>query len=404
MDIDAEEKRALESQLRDSTGGADTMAELERLARPNWVEADAAAIAQNIAALRRLVGPGVKIFTALKGNACGFGVAKAARVITDAGADALAVVDMADAVRIREAGVRLPVLLYGGNLATAETAAAASAHDLTVTVHDRASAEGFNRHARAPLTAFIELNVGGERLGVEAEEAMPFVQWLQGLENLRIGGIYTHMHVPGGARADRLVRWQFGRFQSALHALDGLGISMPIRMTASSKTLTLTREMNLNAIDPGHLVFGLDPGGAHAIETGVRPALLALKSRILSVRVSARTEYLDDSPFPVREGLRVGVIPMGAADGLKDTRAGAALVRGRRVPWLGPPSAEHARLDLTEVPGAEVDDEVVIIGRQSGVDGDAAITLEEVQSHQGGVRASDITRRILSALPRLYVG
>ena len=87
--------------------------ELERLARPNWVEVDAAAIAHNIAALRHLVGPGVRIFAALKGNACGFGVAKAARVVADAGADALAVVDLADAMRIREAGVRLPVLLYG---------------------------------------------------------------------------------------------------------------------------------------------------------------------------------------------------------------------------------------------------------------------------------------------------
>ena len=381
----------------DAVEGAPT---LERLARPNWVEVDAAAIAHNIAALRRLVGPGVRIFAALKGNACGFGVAKAARVVADAGADALAVVDLADAMRIREAGVRLPVLLYGGNLATADTAAAASAHDLTVTVHDRASAEGFNRHASAPLRAFLELNVGGERLGVEAEDALSFMEWLQGLDKIRIDGVYAHMHVPGGPQAERLVRWQFGRFQSALRNLDDRGVCVPIRMTASSKTLTFTSEMNLNAIDPGHLVFGLDPGGVHEVETGVRPALVALKSRLLSVRASARAEFLDEAPFPVREGLRVGVIPLGAADGLNEIRACSALVRGRRVGWLGGHSAEHARLDLTDAPDARVGDEVVIIGRQ----GEETITLEDVQRHQGGVRASDVTRRILASLPRLYVG
>ena len=123
------------------------------------------------------------------------------------------------------------------------------------------------------------------------------------------------------------------------------------------------------------------------MEIGVRPALVALKSRLLSVRASARAEFLDEAPFPVREGLRVGVIPLGAADGLNEIRACSALVRGRRVAWLGGHSAEHARLDLTDAPDARVGDEVVIIGRQ----GEETITLEDVQRHQGGVRASDVT-------------
>ena len=400
MNISGHQERAFRQGPTAARDAAEEAFELERLSRPNWVEIDAAAVAHNIAVLRVLVGPGVRIFTALKGNACGFGVAKAARVVAEAGADAIAVVDLADAVRIRSAGVRLPVLLYGGNLATADTAAAASAYDLTVTVHDRASAEGFNRHASAPLRAFVELNVGGERLGVEAEEALPFMQWLQGLDRIQIDGIYAHMHVPGGPQAERLVRWQFGRFQSVLRELEGRGVSLPIRMAASSKTLTLTRDMNLNAIDPGHLVFGLDPGGVHAVETGMRPALTALKSRLLSVRVSARPGFLDEAPFPVHAGLRIGVIPFGNADGLGAIHAGAALVGGRRVPWLGPHSAEHARLDLTYAPDAGVGDEVVIIGRQ----GNETITLEDVQRHQGGVRASDVTRRIIASLPRRYVG
>jgi alanine racemase len=72
--------------------------------------------------------------------------------------------------------------------------------------------------------------------------------------------------------------------------------------------------------------------------------------------------------------MRLGVIPMGSADGLAWLHAGGVLVRGRAAPLVGEPSLEHTRIDLTSVPDARVGDEVVIIGRQ----GDAEITMAEV--------------------------
>ena len=170
-------------------------------------------------------------------------------------------------------------------------------------------------------------------------------------------------------------------------------------MTASSQNLVLVKGMYLNAIDPGHLVFGLDPGGVAKVPVDVRSALAALKSRLITVRAFTRSEFLDHAPFPLREGLRFGVIPLGSSDGLKSLHGGKVLVRGRRADLLGSPSAEHARVDLTDVPDAEVGDEVVIIGRQ----GHEVISLEDVQRHQGGVRASDITRRIPASIPRRYL-
>ena len=381
------------------TGPALDTTERTAHARPNWVEVDGAAVADNVRALCRLAGPGVRLFAALKGNACGFGVAEAARVIAAAGADALSTVDLKDAIRIRGHGVGLPMLVYGGNLPCAETVRAFQHYDLTPTFHDRHSAEGFLRFADAPLRAFVEVNVGGERLGVDPGEVLPYVRWLAGMPRLEIGGIYAHMHVPAGDGGEEVVRWQFARFQSVLANLDAAGFEIPIRMTASSKTLVLLRGMYLNAIDPGHLLFGLDPGGVTNIDVGVRPALLALKSRLIAVRAFTRPEHLDHAPFPLRDGLRFGVIPMGSSDGLKALHGGKVLVRGRPVALLGSPAAEHARVDLTDVPDAEVGDEVVIIGRQ----GDAVISLEDVQQHQGGVRASDITRRIPAFIPRRYL-
>ena len=87
----------------------------------------------------------------------------------------------------------------------------------------------------------------------------------------------------------------------------------------------------------------------------------------------------EQAPFPVTVPMKLGVIPMGLADGLAWLHAGRVLVRGRAVPILTGPNLEHTRIDLTSVPDARVSDEVVIIGRQ----GDDEITIAEVAKRHG---------------------
>jgi len=97
--------------------------------------------------------------------------------------------------------------------------------------------------------------------------------------------------------------------------------------------------------------------------------------------------------------MRLGVVPMGTADGLRWLHAGRVLVRGRAVPLVGSPSLEHTRVDLTAVPDAAVGDEVVIIGRQ----GDEAITPGEVAAHQG-LSPHHIATTVGPRVTRLYRG
>jgi len=92
-----------------------------------------------------------------------------------------------------------------------------------------------------------------------------------------------------------------------------------------------------------------------------------------------RERFADKAPFPVTAPMRLGVIPMGSADGLNWLHAGRVLVRGRSVPIVSAPSLEHTRVDLTAVPEASIGDEVVIIGRQ----GESEITMAEVAKRHG---------------------
>ena len=103
--------------------------------------------------------------------------------------------------------------------------------------------------------------------------------------------------------------------------------------------------------------------------------------------------------FRVTQPMRLGVVPMGSADGLRWLHAGRVLVRGHAVPLIGSPSLEHTRVDLTAVPDAAVGDEVVIIGRQ----GDQEITPGEVAAHQG-LSLHHIATTVGPRVTRVYRG
>ena len=96
--------------------------------------------------------------------------------------------------------------------------------------------------------------------------------------------------------------------------------------------------------------------------------------------------------------MRVGVLPIGLSDGMRFLNCGQVLIRGRRMSILGVPSLEHTRLDLTDLPEAEVGDEVVIIGEQ----GDAQISPEEVIA-RNGLKIAELALAVQESVPRVYL-
>jgi len=129
-------------------------------ARPNLFEIDLGAIAIFARNIRKLVGPDAKVFAALKCNAYGFGLVPVARTVIAAGVDAISVVDRADAIALREAGIAAPILVYPGALATASAVAAAETYNLIPTLIDLPSAEIYSRFATRPLEVAVKVDTG----------------------------------------------------------------------------------------------------------------------------------------------------------------------------------------------------------------------------------------------------
>lgn len=330
--------------------------------RPNSLEVDLDAIAHNVALLRDAVAPGTVLFAAVKANGYGFGLPEVAEAMLDGGADAFAMADPADAIRIRNAGIDVPLLLYGGVLPEHAVARLLADHDLTCTIAGLDAARGWSALG-CDTKAFLKVDVGLERLGVAAERAAEFATAACALPGIRVDGIYTHLH--GGA-APGYHDWQLDRFDLVLDELARAGIDLSVRLAESSVTVGLGQRSRLNAIDPGHLLYGFVPGGRTVAPAGLQPAFVALRTRILQVKQVSRPGFPDAAPMPLRDGMRVAVIPLGRSDGLRSLTCGEVLVRGRRVPIVGRLSLEHTRIDVTDVPDCRAGDEVVVIGRQGG--------------------------------------
>ena len=346
--------------------------------RPNRFEIDMAAIAHNLGQIRALVGTSTKIIAALKGDGYGFGLIPVARTMVQHGADMIALADIAEAASLRLEGIELPILLYAGNPFDTDAVQAMVAYDLMPTVLDVTGAEILSTQAPGPIRCFVKVDVGLERLGAPPMQAVALVEAVTQLPNLELAGLYSHMDVPEGHGVGDYIDWQWRAFDGVCSQLQALGIEIPLRLLSSSAVLRFSSAFNLDAVDPGHLLFGLTPAGPVKLDIDLKPAFVGLSSRLIHVRMVERTEFLDFSPIDLRPGDRFGVIPFGLRDGIAALTCGEVLVRGQRVPIAGPFCMEHTRIDLSLIPDASVGDEVVLIGCQ----GNEAITLREVTDSQ----------------------
>src|SRR6266508_3094873 len=354
--------------------------------RPTTLEIDLDAAAANVRAVRQMVGPGRKIFAVVKADGYGHGAAELGAAFVANGADALAVADLAEGIRLRRRGIATPILVYPNSLP--EAAPDAIAHSLIPTLVDLDAARAYAEAATGPCDVFVKVDVGLERLGVPAEQAVKTVAAMLELPHLRLARLCAHPHAPSGADP-AYAEWQLGRFTAVVDELEARGLHVPIRLLAASPFVLRFPQTYLNAVDPGRMLYGITfPGETSPIP--LRPTLRALTTRVIALKELA--------PFPVTAPMRLGVIPIGSADGVSWLHGGRVLVRGRAVPIVADPSLEHTRIDLSEVPESRVGDEVVIIGRQ----GDAEITAAEVaQSH--GLGLHHIATTVGPRVARVYL-
>lgn len=372
--------------------------------RPTWLEIDLSALAANISELRRRIGPNRLLYAVVKANAYGHGASLVAPAALEAGADRLAVAAVNEAIALREAGVRAPILLLGYTPpGLTETLLE---YDLAVSIYDAGAAfdfaQGAARYGR-PLTAHLKVDTGMHRLGIDPEEAPDLAALLASNPNLRFEGIYTHFSTADEEDKTYSLE-QLRRFNALLERLARDGTRPPIAHAANSAAVLDLPQAHLDAVRCGILLYGLSPSEEVPAPAPMLP-VLTWKARIAQVRNLDAGEPISYGNAWRAPGPRtVAVVPVGYADGFpRSPRTWkTVLVGGRELPVIGRICMDHFFVDVTELVASGLsvsrDDEVVLIGDQQGLS-----LLTEDAASRLKTNNYEVASRLMERLPRIAI-
>ncbi len=366
-----------------------------------YIEVDLEAIAHNVRAIKRHVGPRVALMAVVKANAYGHGALEVARTALQHGASRLAVARAAEGVHLREAGITDPILVMGYTLI--HDIEEAVAHHLTLTVNDLASAEAVSalagRLGRA-VPIHVKIDTGMGRFGLLPDEVLPFVDRLAALPGVWVEGLFTHFAVADLADKE-YTRHQFRVFQRVRAQLEAANHRIPICHVANSAATLDLLEMHLDAVRAGIAIYGLRPSSEVDPAVPLRPAL-SLKSHVTRVRtLPAGASISYGRTYVTPRAMPVALIPVGYGDGYHRliSNRGAALINGQRAPIVGRVCMDQLVVDVSQTGPVAVNSEAVLIGRQ----GESCITAEEVATWAETINY-EVTTALLPRVPRLYLG
>jgi alanine racemase len=377
----------------------------DKLLRPTWVEISLSILRRNYKRVRQLAGLR-KVLAVIKADAYGHGAVAVANCLAQCGVDWFGVASVEEALELRAAGITQPILLLGGLYMSdpADLIKFQLTPSVSSTIRLDTYAECARRHGR-PIEFHLKVDTGLGRLGVPPERLAAFLEHYRTLEGVRLTGLLTHL-----ASAEDLVATQTEeqgeRFRAALAQLRSAGIEPAWTHVSNSGALLAGREFPENMVRIGGLLYGcyvplVLPPGKHLPPLPEFEPALTFKSRVVYLKdVPSGTPLGYGEAFHTRRPSRIVTVPVGYADGLNRalSNRGQAIVRGRLARLVGSISMDLSLLDVTDIPGVNVGDEVMLLGRSQQV----SITALDIAQMLDTV-PYEVLCLIGKRVPRLYV-
>ena len=348
------------------------------MARPIQASFNLAALKNNLAAARQHAGT-ASIMAVVKANAYGHGLLRAARMLADA--EGFALLELDDAVRLRDAGYRQRILLLEGCFEPGEIAEILQ-YGFTIMVHSREQLRMLESlPGERKVDIFLKFNTGMNRLGFAAAEATAVIAQVRALACAGEIVLTTHFSDAEGVSG---IEWQMREFETKV-AHPGYARSL-----SNSAALLRFPEARGEWVRPGIMLYGASPlDYSTARSLGLQP-VMTLKSEIIAVQQLHSGDTVGyGSLFRADRDMRIGVVACGYADGYpRHSSTGApVLVDGVRVPMTGRVSMDMLCVDLTGVPRAGPGSPVVLWGE--------GLPIEEVAG-----AASTVSYELMCALAR----
>jgi alanine racemase len=383
----------------DVNEGPATIDGLDQRARV-WAEIDVAALENNYLHLASRVPVGTKILAVLKADAYGHGAVLCAKVLSNLGVSMIGVGDSREALELRAAGVQAPLLVLGA-IVEGEMRAVVE-NDVASCIHSAQRAKLLSQVAKAlgrRARVHLKIDTGMGRLGVRPEIARELAGAIGRDPNLELEGVCTHY----GSAASPVpfhTSEQVTSFVKLVQEIRADGVAPPLVHASNSAAVFSTLSEHFTMIRVGLGLFGVNPGNLPIGESPVKP-VLSLRTQVVFLKdLPGGSPVGYNRTHVTKRPTRIAIVPFGYSDGYPYALSNRAhvLVRGERAPVVGAVSMDYTTLDVTDVKGVQVGDEVTVVGTS----GKRRIAVEDLARVIGTI-PYEITARLGRRVARVAV-
>jgi len=374
--------------------------------RPTRAEIHIGALRSNFESIKKNLPPDVGIMGMVKADAYGHGAVQISRTLANCGAVSLGVATVEEGLELRESGIHLPVLVLGGLMGVGHAAAGMMVGaNLTPVVHSTEVLDFLEATAAAAgkiVSIHLKIDTGMTRLGVMPQSVPAFMSKLGQCSHLRLAGVMTHF---SDADSSDWTNLQLELFNGCVGQIEKIAGAIDIWHVANSTALfngklTTAAKRGTHWCRPGIALYGASRHMNSHPECELKP-VMTLKSKIAMIKsVPAGTQVSYGRTFETKRSSRIGVLPIGYADGYPWALSNSSfvIVGGKRVSVVGSVTMDMVMIDLTDAVETRVGDEVVLLGGQ----GSDSLFASELGSWARTI-SYEILCGISKRIPRVYV-
>ena len=353
-------------------------------------EINLSAVRHNLTEIRRHIQPAAKLCAVVKANAYGHGALEVSKIAVECGADFLAVATVEEGLELRRAGLDLPILILG--LIPYDAAEVVVENNLTAAVVDldmakKISAAAVKFDAQAKIHLKIETGMG--RIGIFPDVAVDLAKEIAALPNVELEGVFSHF-----ADADSADK-TFTLKQLEIFKNVTAKIGAKINHIAESAAILEIPEAHLNMVRAGIITYGLYPSAEvkHTIE--LQP-VMKLKARVVFVKkISAGTSIGYGREFISARNSVIATLPLGYADGyIRAYKNFHVEIRGQLAPIAGRVCMDQVMVDVTDIDGVKIGDEVILFGSD-------LISIDDAARHLQTINY-EVTCLVSGRVPRIF--
>lgn len=369
--------------------------------RPVWAEIDLDKLAHNMREIRRL-SKSKDIIAVVKADAYGHGAVDVAPVLLENGANMLAVAIQSEAVELRRSGIECPIMILG--FTPPDLIDNLLKHNIEQTVFSYKFASELSKMAvkeNKIAKIHIALDTGMGRIGyIPNDESAKEVYNISKLPNINIVGMFCHF--SSADEKDKTYTYeQVRKYDDFYEKLKAKKVYIKMRHIANSAAIIDMPETHYEAVRPGIIIYGYYPSDEVNKEKIDLQPVMTLKTNVVHIKTLPPGEYVSyGRKYQTHRESVIATLPIGYADGYTRLlfEKGKVILKGEFAPVIGKICMDQCMIDVTEIDGVKVGDEVILIGE----DGDKKFTADTIANLIGTI-SYEVVCMIGKRVPRVYI-